>query len=134
MALLPVNIASIRNTPMGPERPGPERPVSGLPRQAIPIRRAPEPGARMALPATFRRGGRVKRTGFAKVHKGETVVPAAATAMGAGKKKARAKGKVQKTMGEFKAGTLRSGSKKGPVVKNQKQAVAIGLSEAKREK
>ena len=38
--------------------------------------------------------------------------------------------KVKKVMKEFKAGTLHSGSKKGPVVKNKKQAVAIALSEA----
>jgi hypothetical protein len=33
-------------------------------------------------------------------------------------------------MHEFKTGTLHSG-KKGPVVKNRKQAIAIALSEAK---
>lgn len=38
--------------------------------------------------------------------------------------------KVKKVMKEWKAGTLHSGSKKGPVVKSQKQAVAIALSEA----
>lgn len=38
--------------------------------------------------------------------------------------------KVQKVMKEFKEGTLRSGSKKGPVVSNPKQAIAISLSEA----
>ena len=32
-------------------------------------------------------------------------------------------------MGEFKNGKLHSGSKSGPVVKNRKQAIAIGLSE-----
>jgi ribosomal protein L21E len=37
--------------------------------------------------------------------------------------------KVKKVMGEFKEGTLHSG-KGGPVVKNQKQALAIALSEA----
>ena len=37
--------------------------------------------------------------------------------------------KVSKVMKEFKAGKLRSG-KKGPVVKNPKQAIAIALSEA----
>ena len=37
--------------------------------------------------------------------------------------------KVKKVMGEFKEGTLHSG-KGGPVVKSQKQAVAIALSEA----
>ena len=37
--------------------------------------------------------------------------------------------KVQKVMKEFKEGTLHSG-KKGPVVKNKKQAIAIAMSEA----
>lgn len=32
-------------------------------------------------------------------------------------------------MDEYKHGKLHSGSKKGPVVKNRKQAIAIGLSE-----
>ncbi len=39
-------------------------------------------------------------------------------------------GKVGKVMEEFKEGKLHSGSKKGPEVKNKKQAVAIALSEA----
>lgn len=39
--------------------------------------------------------------------------------------------KVKKVMREFKKGELRSGSKKGPVVKNPKQAIAIALSEAR---
>ena len=42
--------------------------------------------------------------------------------------------KEAKVMHEFKAGTLHSGSKKGPVVKNRKQAIAIALSEAKKAK
>ncbi len=46
-------------------------------------------------------------------------------------KKAAQKAKVAKVMREFKAGTLNSGSSKGPVVKNKKQAVAIALSQAK---
>ena len=41
-------------------------------------------------------------------------------------KGAAAMGKVMK---EWKAGTLNSGTAKGPVVKSQKQAVAIALSE-----
>lgn len=36
---------------------------------------------------------------------------------------------IKKTMDEWKAGKLHSGSKTGPVVKSQKQAIAIGLSE-----
>lgn len=43
------------------------------------------------------------------------------------------RGKVEKTMHEFKEGTLRSGSKKGPKVKSRKQAVAIALSQARKE-
>lgn len=41
---------------------------------------------------------------------------------------------MKATMKEWKAGQLRSGSKKGPVVTSQKQAVAIGLSEQKKAK
>lgn len=41
--------------------------------------------------------------------------------------------KVKKTMGEYKSGTLRAGSKSGPKVKSRKQAVAIALSQARRE-
>ena len=42
--------------------------------------------------------------------------------------------KMEKVMHEFKEARLRSGSKKGPVVKNRKQAIAIGLSEMRRNK
>ena len=35
-------------------------------------------------------------------------------------------------MHEYKHGELRSGSKKGPVVTNRKQAIAIGLSEQRK--
>ena len=42
--------------------------------------------------------------------------------------------KVKKVMKEFKAGKLHSGPKKGPTVKNPKQAIAIALSEARRGK
>lgn len=42
--------------------------------------------------------------------------------------------KVKKVMGEYKRGTLHSGSKKGPKVKSRKQAVAIALSEQRRVK
>ena len=46
----------------------------------------------------------------------------------------RKKRKVSKVMKEYKKGTLRSGSKKGPKVKNRKQAIAIALSEARKRK
>ena len=41
-------------------------------------------------------------------------------------------GKVAKVMREYKEGKLHSGSKKGPLVKNREQAVAIALSEARK--
>ncbi len=43
----------------------------------------------------------------------------------------KARAKVRKVMHERKHGTLKSGS--GRKVKNRKQAIAIGLSEARRE-
>lgn len=45
-------------------------------------------------------------------------------------KKSAAKKKVKKVMSEFGKGELHSGSKKGPVVKDKKQGIAIALSEA----
>jgi hypothetical protein len=45
-------------------------------------------------------------------------------------KKTKAQTKISKVMKEYGAGKLHSGSKKGPVVKSQKQAIAIALSEA----
>ena len=42
----------------------------------------------------------------------------------------KGKAKVASVMHEWGQGDLHSGSKKGPVVKNQKQAVAIALSQA----
>lgn len=38
--------------------------------------------------------------------------------------------KIAQTMGEFKRGTLHSGSAKGPIVRDRKQAIAIALSQA----
>jgi hypothetical protein len=48
------------------------------------------------------------------------------------KKKGKVKTKMSKVMEEFKNGSLHSGSKMGPKVTSKKQAVAIGLSEARK--
>lgn len=48
------------------------------------------------------------------------------------KKETAADKKAAKVFKEWKAGTLNSGSKKGPKVKSQKQAIAIALSERDR--
>ncbi len=42
--------------------------------------------------------------------------------------------KIKKVMKEFKKGELHSGSKKGPEVKNPKQAIAIAMSESGKSK
>lgn len=39
---------------------------------------------------------------------------------------------IKKEMHKFKTGDLRSGSDKGPVVKDPKQAIAIALSSARK--
>jgi len=48
------------------------------------------------------------------------------------KKEGKGKAKIEKVMHEMKEGKLHSGSKKGPIVKDRKQAVAIALSEARK--
>jgi hypothetical protein len=50
------------------------------------------------------------------------------------KKPTKATKKIAKVMREFKGGKLHSGSKKGPMVKSKKQAIAIALSEAGKSK
>ncbi len=40
--------------------------------------------------------------------------------------------KIKKVMKEYKKDELHSGSKKGPIVKDKSQAVAIAMSEAKK--
>ena len=45
-------------------------------------------------------------------------------------KPTKADKKISKVMREYGAGKLHSGSKKGPMVKSEKQAMAIALSEA----
>lgn len=49
-------------------------------------------------------------------------------------KKSKLKKKMSKVMHEFGEGDLHAGSKKGPVVTNPRQAVAIAYSEARRAK
>ena len=41
-------------------------------------------------------------------------------------------GEMEKTMHEFKEGSLHSGSEAGPVVRSRKQAVAIGMSQQRK--
>lgn len=50
--------------------------------------------------------------------------------VGSTKTKAQKQKVVKTEMDKWKAGKLHSGSKKGPIVHSQKQAVAIALSES----
>lgn len=47
------------------------------------------------------------------------------------KESKKVQAKVKKVMDEFKEGKLHSGSKKGAVVTNRRQGLAIALSEAR---
>lgn len=49
-------------------------------------------------------------------------------------KKSKTQKKINKVMKEYGKGELHSGSKKGPVVTNPKQAVVIGYGEARKKK
>lgn len=46
------------------------------------------------------------------------------------KESKKAQSKIHKVMKEMKEGKLHSGSKKGPLVKNRRQAVAIAMKES----
>ena len=81
------------------------------------------------------------RRGKESVTKGRTVMQAEKTEAQipgnriiAGMAKGGATKKIGKVMGEFKAGKLHSGSKKGPEVTSRKQAIAIAMSEAGKSK
>jgi hypothetical protein len=89
-------------------------------------------------------GVEIKRKSFAKGGKvltdltGDGKVTQADVLKGRGVFKKGGMTKSQKTistaMRKFKKGKLHTGSKKGPVVKSRKQAIAIALSEAGKSK
>jgi hypothetical protein len=66
---------------------------------------------------------------IAEYSKGRTFSPEGRYAKGG--RVSKGEKKIGKVMGEYKRGELHSGSKKGPVVTNPKQAKAIALSEAR---
>lgn len=100
----------------------PERPVSGL---------------RMATPQTFKRGGVVKKSGVAKVHRGERVVSkrkyhAAKAVLGGKKKTARLIEAAGHEMKQNPPKILARTTKKFGAKKAAKQRVAIMLSKARK--
>ena len=48
------------------------------------------------------------------------------------KTKSKVEKKIKKVLGEFEEGKLHSGSKTGKLVKNRRQALAIGYSEGRK--
>jgi hypothetical protein len=48
------------------------------------------------------------------------------------KESKKAQEKISRVMHEYKEGKLHSGSKKGKIVENPRQAIAIGISEARK--
>lgn len=50
------------------------------------------------------------------------------------KRKSEKENKIKTVMSEFKHKELHSGSKKGPIITNRKQAVAVAMSEARKKK
>lgn len=52
--------------------------------------------------------------------------------MSSKEKNGKGKKKIEKVMKEYSEGSLHSGSKKGPIVTNPKQGIAIALSEARK--
>jgi Family of unknown function (DUF6496) len=131
--------AEAKNKPSGIDIVNKVSPVTAMPKPKPSPMSTMMPSRRTMV--SYKKGtDRVPKDGPAILHKGEAVLNkkdakrhrASKRVSGAlgGKK---AKSKVEKTMHEFKVGTLHSGSKKGPKVKNRKQAVAIALSQARKE-
>lgn len=84
--------------------------------------------------AAEKKAGMSEAKEHSKAVKVKKVAKVAKVAKPKGGKKLGMKGKLKldKVMKEFAAGKLHSGSKKGPKVKNVKQALAIGYSEARK--
>ena len=86
----------------------------------------------------FAKGGKVKKDkSFPDLNKdGKVTFKDVLKGRGVFKKGGMTKSQetVKTAMSKFKKGKLHSGSKKGPVVKSRKQAIAIALSEAGKSK
>lgn len=61
-----------KRKPMQP----PVAPPMATPPRPMPMQRPPQSGMPMASPPAFKKGGKVKKTGMALVHKGEKVLTA----------------------------------------------------------
>ena len=105
-----------------------------------PVRKA-YPAYSNAPMLAMKNGGMIPSTGKLGVvdnkNPGETAkhtapdLPKPKTMMKKGGMTPKMQAKVGKVMGEYKQGTLHSGSKTGPEVSNSKQALAIAMSEAR---
>lgn len=118
----------------GVMRGGPARPVSiGRP---VASPRSPIASPMMpSMPRSFKKGGKVKRGGYGKLHKGEVVIPRkAAKALGAGKKQSKTKRLIEAAGKEIKKSppkVLATTARKSGAKQTNKQRVAIMLSKAR---
>lgn len=106
------------------------------PRREVPTthNRPSGPDAHLAVPRMFKKGGKVKKTGYAKVHKGETIIPAspAAKVMGGKKPNKMAVKKAAKEIKNNPPAILKKTARKKGKAQAEKQRVAIMLSKARR--
>ena len=81
--------------PYAPQAPAPRDKATAAPHEEIPYAPGAPGSDKLAEPEAFKQGGVVRKTGLAKVHKGERILPAtrAAQLLGkSGRKSARKRG------------------------------------------
>lgn len=110
-----------------------------MPRMPVANPARPVSGLRMAQPRTFKKGGKVKKGGVAKVHKGEKIVSAkkysaAKAVLARGKKPTKKNTLIEAAGHEMKQNPpriLAKTAKKSGAKQAAKQKVAIMLSKAR---
>lgn len=125
------NLAQLRVSPMSRELGGSKnmKPVS----ERMPVSTMPK-----AFPRAFKKGGKVRKGGVAKLHKGEQVMPkqkySAAKAVLSGSKKSKSAKLIQAAGKEIKnnpPSILAKTAKKSGSAQAKRQKVAIMLSKAR---
>lgn len=128
------NLAQLRVSPMSRELGGSPntKPLSGIQMKRVPI------GTPTAYPRSFKKGGKVRKGGVAKLHKGEQVMSkqkySAAKAILSGSKKSKTEKLIKAAGKEIKnnpPSILVKTAKKSGTAQMKRQKVAIMLSKAR---